>query len=225
MFRQKHAKKRSRILTPGGRGLKADALLYLLMAAACALALGGRALAVGDPGVGERKFEACAPCHTAAPGAAPDRQQAVPKLGGQHARYIVSALEAYAKGERREPAMQGIVAALADQDREDLAAYVARFELKQFPVRRSDRPATLLERKLESCRICHGAGGNSFAPVYPRLNGQDESYLLKALGDYRNGTRTNPTMAFVVKELSEKEMAELAAYYAGQREGLTHIAR
>jgi len=49
----------------------------------------------------------------------------VPKLGGQHADYIVAALKAYKTGERSHPSMKGIAASLSDQDMEDLAAYYA----------------------------------------------------------------------------------------------------
>lgn len=47
----------------------------------------------------------------------------VPKLGGQHAAYIVKALQAYKSGERSHPTMRGIAAGLSDQDMADLAAY------------------------------------------------------------------------------------------------------
>lgn len=47
----------------------------------------------------------------------------VPKLGGQHAAYIVKALQEYKKGERTHPSMRAIAATLSDQDMADLAAY------------------------------------------------------------------------------------------------------
>jgi cytochrome c553 len=49
----------------------------------------------------------------------------VPKIGGQHADYIVAALKAYKSGERTHPSMIGIVGSLSDQDMQDLAAYYA----------------------------------------------------------------------------------------------------
>ena len=49
----------------------------------------------------------------------------VPKLDGQHAVYIVSALRAYKSGERRHPSMRAIAASLSDQDMADLAAFYA----------------------------------------------------------------------------------------------------
>ena len=49
----------------------------------------------------------------------------VPKIGGQHAAYIVKALQAYKSGERAHPSMRAIAAGLSDQDMADLAAYYA----------------------------------------------------------------------------------------------------
>jgi cytochrome c553 len=50
----------------------------------------------------------------------------VPKLDGQHAQYIVSALRAYKSGERSHPSMRAIAGTLSDQDMADLAAYYAK---------------------------------------------------------------------------------------------------
>ena len=47
----------------------------------------------------------------------------VPKLNGQHAAYIVSALREYKAGARQHPSMRAIAASLTDQDMADLAAF------------------------------------------------------------------------------------------------------
>lgn len=174
--------------------------------------------AAGDPAAGQEKFKACAQCH----GATAPSGEAVPKLGGQHAEYLGFALEQYLSGERTHAGMKNIAAALTAQDKKDIAAYIARFELTKFQIpRSSDR--TALEKKLENCRSCHGERGNNFTPHIPRLIGQDERYLLKSLKDYQNGTRKNPSMAYVVRNLTDPELAEMAAYYASQKEGLTPL--
>ena len=54
----------------------------------------------------------------------------VPKIGGQHAAYIVKALQAYKSGERAHPSMRAIAAGLSDQDMADLAAYYASDPVK-----------------------------------------------------------------------------------------------
>jgi len=92
--------------------------------ALAALAVSAPVLAAGDPASGAKKNFQCQGCHgivdwkTAFP-----ELYHVPKLGGQKAAYIVSALKAYQKGERDHPTMRAIAADLSEQDMEDLAAY------------------------------------------------------------------------------------------------------
>ncbi|MDE1961924.1 MAG: c-type cytochrome, partial [Xanthomonadaceae bacterium] len=45
------------------------------------------------------------------------------------------------------------------------------------------------------CAACHGADGNSTAPIYPRLAGQYHDYLARALHEYKSGARQNAIMA------------------------------
>ncbi len=73
------------------------------------------------------------------------------------------------------------------------------------------------QSKSQTCQACHGADGNSTVAMYPRLAGQYETYLLRALLDYKAGGRKNPIMAGMVAALSEQDMADLAAFYASQK--------
>ena len=59
------------------------------------------------------------------------------------------------------------------------------------------------------------AAGISPNPVWPSLAGQHQTYLVAALKAYKNGVRQDPMMAGIVKNLSETDMRQLAAYYAG----------
>lgn len=65
------------------------------------------------------------------------------------------------------------------------------------------------------CAACHGAAGISAAPMWPNLAGQKETYLAKQIKAFRDGTRTDPTMAPMVAGLTDTDIANLAAYYAG----------
>jgi cytochrome c553 len=71
--------------------------------------------------------------------------------------------------------------------------------------------------KAAACIGCHGANGNSMVPTFPKLAGQDEGYLLKQLKDFKSGARVDGIMKGLVASLTEKEMANLAAYYATQK--------
>lgn len=99
--------------------------LNLLMMIAVFVPIGAAAQSppAGDAVAGAQKAAMCAGCHTI-----PGHRNAypayrVPKLGGQHAAYIVAALEAYRTGERPHPTMRAVAASLSAQDKADLAAY------------------------------------------------------------------------------------------------------
>jgi cytochrome c553 len=76
------------------------------------------------------------------------------------------------------------------------------------------------KRKTSMCVGCHGIGGYKtvFPEVYhvPKLGGQHAAYLVKALQEYKAGNRTHPTMRAIAAGLSDKDMADLAAYYASE---------
>jgi cytochrome c553 len=71
--------------------------------------------------------------------------------------------------------------------------------------------------KVQVCAGCHGPEGVSPTPNFPILAGQYESYLLRALQEYKSGVRKNPIMGGQVAALSEDDMADLAAYFARQQ--------
>ncbi|MBU2869490.1 c-type cytochrome [Colwellia sp. E2M01] len=70
--------------------------------------------------------------------------------------------------------------------------------------------------KSAACVACHGADGNSLAPIYPVLAGQSANYLAKQLADFKSGERADPVMAGMVANLSPEDMDDLAAYFAVQ---------
>lgn len=72
--------------------------------------------------------------------------------------------------------------------------------------------------KTAMCAGCHGIGGyrTVFPEVYhvPKLGGQHAAYIVKALQEYKAGNRSHPSMRAIAAGLSDKDMADLAAYYA-----------
>ncbi len=68
-----------------------------------------------------------------------------------------------------------------------------------------------------TCLACHGETGNSLAPTFPNIAGQQETYLLKQLSDIQSGARPVPTMAGLLDNMSEQDLADIAAYYASQQ--------
>ena len=69
--------------------------------------------------------------------------------------------------------------------------------------------------KAIACQACHGLDGLSKHPEAPNLAGQIENYLAKATTLYRTGERKNELMNIVARDLSDDDIANLAAYYAG----------
>ena len=73
------------------------------------------------------------------------------------------------------------------------------------------------KEKAKACAACHGENGVSQVPDFPKLAGQHEDYLARALGDYKSGARKNPIMAAQAASLKPEDIADLAAYYASQQ--------
>ena len=72
-------------------------------------------------------------------------------------------------------------------------------------------------QKNQMCSGCHGIEGwrTAFPEVYPvpKIAGQHPAYMVKALQAYRNGDRSHPSMRAIAASLTDKDMADLAAYY------------
>lgn len=71
------------------------------------------------------------------------------------------------------------------------------------------------KQKSATCAACHGPDGNATADrQYPRLAGQYQDYIAQALHEYKDGHRKNAIMAGMAAALTDKDIDNLAAYYA-----------
>jgi cytochrome c553 len=72
---------------------------------------------------------------------------------------------------------------------------------------------------LAMCIGCHGIPGykTAYPEVYhvPKIYGQQQAYIVKALQAYKSGERSHPSMQGIARGLSDEEMTSIAAYYAG----------
>lgn len=191
---------------------------------ACATVFSAHAQEVkGDAKAGEKKIAMCIGCHgiQGYQASFPEIYK-VPKISGQGAKYIVSALNAYKKGERKHPSMRGIADNLNDQDMADIGAYYeSHGHAEGAPAldkaaEGDARVAALVTKG--ACVSCHG---DSFSkpidPSYPKIAGQHSDYLFVALKSYKtegNATwgRTNGIMGGVAKQFSNAELKEMAKY-------------
>jgi cytochrome c553 len=69
-------------------------------------------------------------------------------------------------------------------------------------------------QKAMQCQTCHGLDGLSKMPESPNIAGNPEQYLVRQLNAFRKGERKNDMMSIVVQQLSDQDVADLAAYYA-----------
>ncbi len=180
----------------------------------------------GDAKQGETKNAMCIGCHgiIGYQASFPEIYK-VPKISGQGSKYIVSALSAYKKGERKHPTMRGIAEALTDQDMADLAAYyeASGVVAGAAPLgKAADGSAKAMELVTKGgCVSCHG---DSFSkpldPTYPKIAGQHSDYLFVALKAYKTENnpkvgRGNAIMGGMVKQFSNVELKEIANYIGG----------
>ena len=68
--------------------------------------------------------------------------------------------------------------------------------------------------KARACQVCHGVGGKSTNPTYPILAGQHAKYIIKQLKAFKSGIRKDPIMNGMAATLSEKDMEDVAAFFA-----------
>lgn len=179
----------------------------------------------GDVKAGEKKNAMCIGCHGIEGYQASFPQiYRVPKISGQNGKYLVSALEAYRKGDRMHPTMRAIAGSLTDQDIADLAAYYEAHgkdgAAAAAPAAQVELPADLKD-KMAVCVTCHGTNfNNTTDPANPRLAGQHADYLIVALRAYQTEGnhmvgRSNATMGAMAKPLKEAEIEQIAKFLSG----------
>jgi len=170
------------------------------------------AQAGGDAAHGAKLVYTCLGCHGIENYKNSYPKYSVPKLGGQHASYIVAALSEYKAGARWHPTMQGYANTLSDEDRADVAAYFASL----VPSSSGSEPVGTPPTKAEPCAACHGKNGRGTTDDYPNIGGQHADYLAQALNDYRLGKRKNPIMQPFAQQLSQDDIHALAKFFSGQ---------
>lgn len=192
---------------------------------AAALVAGSMAVSTAanaqDAKAGEKKVSMCLGCHNI-PGyqASFPEIYKVPKIAGQNAKYIVSALTAYKKGDRRHPSMRAIAASLSDQDMADVAAFYEQLEKSPpVPTEVGEPPAQVAKLLAQAnCASCHGKNFSlPIDPSYPKLAGQYADYLYVALKAYQTEHnprigRNNAIMMGMARPFTHPEIKALANY-------------
>lgn len=195
-------------------------------------AVSGVAAAAGDPAAGSGKATTCTACH----GPEGNSVNAEwPKLAGQIPEYVVKQLHDFKSGKRNDQMMSPMAQPLTEQDIQDLAAY---YGSQKIQAGTSDAEKRALGEKIYTkgkqrpsviaCIGCHGATGQGNrewgqrlaappAVLAPALGSQHQTYIVKQLKAYQQGTRKNDVghvMRDIASRLTEQDIVAVAEYIA-----------
>lgn len=197
----------------------------MIRALTLSLAMAGMSASVAaqDAKAGEKLAAMCIGCHGIAgyQSSFPEVHR-VPMISGQNAKYIVAALTAYQKGERKHPSMRGIAGSLTEQQMADLGAYYEQHGKRSVVAvaQSAKAPSPEVKALLDkgACASCHGADFNKpIDGAYPKIAGQHADYLYVALKSYKTEGlatlgRGNAIMAGQVKAFKPSELKAMAQY-------------
>jgi cytochrome c553 len=177
--------------------------------------------ALFDAGDAARGIPACASCHGAAGNSTISTN---PKLAGQFDAYTHKQLVDFTTPKRNNPIMTTYAKALTDEEKLNIAAYLATTAQKPGAAKNKDTVELgrkiyrggIAERGVAACASCHGATGAGVPIQYPRVAGQHQDYTVAQLQAFKAGTRSNSVqMSALSKRMSEEEMKAVADYIAG----------
>ena len=160
----------------------------------------------GNPEKAKEIAAGCEGCH----GAKGISTSKPPSIAGQDADYLMQALLDYQNNNRSNADMQNAVNELSKSDFNNLATYFAQ----QQPAKPDVQPLQTAEQLSEKCNRCHYVQNPTIEQSAPRIAGQSEAYLLKALYEYKTQTREQSTMFAMLDVLNDWEIRDLARYYA-----------
>ncbi len=175
---------------------------------------------------GAKIAKKCAKCHgDDGADVTPIEEEDTPFLAGQVAHAIYKQIIDYQEKKRDDKIMLKKVRKLSKQDIADVSAFYASQTLPVSSVASDKVTADAIkmatkgagDRFLPPCAGCHGLKGEGSIVDVPALAGQNTSYFIMTMMAFKEDDRENDIysrMRFIAQELSEKEIEELADYYA-----------
>src|SRR5262244_2625019 len=163
----------------------------------------------------KERLAPCLACHGAQ---GQSEQPEVPSLGAQPAFYVMVQLYMFRERLRTVEVMNAMTQGLTDDDLRSMADIIAKLP-PPHPVEapgdpaRLDRARALIQQ--HRCNFCHNPDFSGAQQV-PRLAGQREDYLVKALREYKNNTRRSydAAMGDVLYPISDEQILDLAYFLA-----------
>lgn len=152
----------------------------------------------------------CANCHGEN---GHSRYPEVPNLAGQHPAYVLTQIEAFLTGKRKDPFMQGLMKVLSEREKSAVAQFYATAATQPAALKPGARAAEGAGHYQRLCARCHQAdarGGETF----PRLAGQQPEYLRRTLRRYLtvSGERFYGPMTASVMQLEDKNIDAVVDY-------------
>jgi cytochrome c553 len=180
---------------------------------------------------GTSTVPACAQCHPLT--VTSDGSGTFPRIAGQSAYYLEKQMRDFVSSERANAIMSPISEALSADDITDVSQYYAS-NSGPFPPLASADAALVKEGEqlarvgnatndIQACNNCHGPDGAGISPAIPYLAGQYAQYIASELQMWRHGVRNNSpeSMALIAKQLDDREIAAVAAFYQQARAAAT----
>lgn len=151
----------------------------------------------------------CANCHGEQ---GISRYGEVPNLAGQHPAYVLTQIEAFLSGARKDAFMQGLMKVLSERDKAAIAVHFASSPPLQLKATAGNGAKLFAQH----CAHCHKADAGG-AENFPRLAGQQAEYLRRSLKRYltQSGERFYAPMTAAVIQLGEKNIEAVVEYLSG----------
>ena len=165
--------------------------------------------------------ERLAPCFACHGDKGQSTRAEVPSLGAQQAFYVMTQLYMFREKMRVIEPMNGMMKGLSDDDLRGMADAISKLP-PPLPTAEPPDPARLERARAliqqYRCNFCHNQDFSGEQNV-PRLAGQREDYLVKALRDYKSDTRHayDPLMADVIYPLTDADILDLAHFLSHLR--------
>lgn len=143
-------------------------------------------------------------------------QGEVPNLAGQNPVYLLAQVNKFHTGERKDQWMEPAIKLLSESERMNIVAFYAGQRVKPAAAATPNDAGKAIYKRV--CARCHGEqalGGERF----PRLAGQQNLYLVRALTAYRDrtGTRMEPEMLAMTAALKDADIRAVADYLSALR--------
>lgn len=163
----------------------------------------------------EEKLAPCLSCHGER---GQSQTENTPSLGAQPAGYLLIQIYVFRERMRKVDIMNEATKDLTDDDLRDFSDAIAKLPAPIPADDAGDQARPVRAQALigqNHCNFCHAPNFAGREQI-PRLAGQREDYLLKALRDYKSGQRPgyDPAMASVVEPLKDEDFVDLAYYLA-----------